>query len=406
MKLLWPVGLILLLSGCTGYRAELMRGRAPTPAVAPPGAPVSDGESTGGNDERPVSQPALDPAAEPAAKPGFDKRIPRLGGGVPYIVYYGSWSDEKIERAMSARLVIGDFDTGSATREQVQRLRRGVNGLEGTSDDVTVIAYLSPMQERDRGDGPQVGNAQGPRQIRGDQLGEPSGGYASYYVDALTQDGSRVKSRAPDGKPDRTDSDTGFRINPADPAWRELLAATARELLIDQGADGLFLDVLDAAQPSGAYSALIPAASETVRWLSESFPSKYLIANRGFYLFESDPEIWYSRYNVRPYVSAVMFENHYTEWDYDQRAGVWSPWAGYFKQTARLQAESEKADGFQVLVLDYVNPAQVDCAELVERQREAVEREGGGSWMNLVAVIDLNTVGFPGCRSGANKASY
>lgn len=397
MKYLLPICLMLLVSGCGTYRTELMRGRAAAPAAE--GAAV--GEVTGGTDDRPVSGPGPEPVLQPTTDPGFSKRIPRLGGDASYIVYYGRWSDEKVEQAMAARLVIGDFDRASATREQVQRLRAGRDGIAGSSDDVTVIAYIMPTQERDKGDGALVGDAQGPLQISGEKLGERSAGYASYYVDALTQDGSRVKSRLPDGKPDRTYTGTSFRVNPADPVWREKLAAASRELLIEQGADGLFLDVLDSALPSGPYSALIPATSETVRWLAESFPNKYLVANRGFFLFESDPDVWYSQHNVRRYISAVMFENHYTEWDYDQSAGIWSKWAGYAEETAKLVAESEKEDGFQILVLDYLNPEQSDCEELAEKQREAVARDGGGRWMNLLAPIDLDSVGFSGCARGS-----
>jgi hypothetical protein len=404
------IGISVLGLGCSNGRSSLNRLARPTPSPVPvPSASVAaenpvvmpDSEVSPAVSPS-VSTPSETPSPEPV---GFDKRIPNLSGDARYLTYYGDWDDAKVEEAWDRRLVIGEFSKEASTAALVQKLRWGRDGIAGTEDDVTVIAYISILQERDRGEGAKLGNGEGPMQI--DQARGVTGhasGYASYYVDAVTQTngGRRTIDKSPDGEPDRVDNRTGFRVNPADVSWREEIRAYAKELLDEQGADGLFLDVLDAARPGGDYAALIPATFETVRWLHETFPRKYLIANRGFFLFESNPESELAQYNIRSYISAVMFENHYTEWSSHAERGSWSPWAGYAEETAKLVAESEKSDGFQVLVLDYVNPAQDDCQELVDRQRAAVAKDGQGKWMNFLASIDLESFGFENCKAKAS----
>jgi endo-alpha-1,4-polygalactosaminidase (GH114 family) len=325
------------------------------------------------------------------------RKIPNLGPNAKFITYYGPLTDEMIAATQGTQLAIIKInEENGTTREQIQQIQKGRDGVRGTKDDVTVIAYLTIGEHDLSGGQPLTGDGSGPTQFdaTGKIVGKAKNGVASFYVDAC--DGDKFKT---DGRPDKNPGWESYIVNPVDPAWRKLLKTEADTLLNTYGADGLFLDTLDTAQQSnckdgGGYAGLLQGMSDTVKWLYESYPTKYMIANRGFFLLKD------GTFNIRPYISALMTENHFTEWK-NNRA-VKSPY-NYSSESALMNAQSTQADGFQVLVLDYINEDQDDCSKLVKWQSDQVQAAGQGRWMNFLSAsrndqIDLESFSTPVCR--------
>lgn len=327
------------------------------------------------------------------------RKIPNLGPGVKYLTYYGVWGEAEITAAHDTRLVITMLTQEYVpSKDIVGRIQAGRDGKRGTSDDVSVIAYLSIGEDAVDGK-PTEGDKSGPTRFdaTGKIVGKVNGGVASYYVDACRKD-----SFNPDGKPDLNGDWGSFFVNPGDPAWRQVLKTKADELINVYGADGLFLDTLDTAtqdkcENGGGYAGIIQGARDTIKWLYDTYSTKYLIANRGFALLES-------AYNIRPYISALMTENHFTEWEGKKENGKAIKSKYYLNKdydaiTALINSESQKPDGFQVLILDYMSETQSDCSAMVKWQTAQAQMSGNGRWMNfLTPSIDLDSVGFVACK--------
>jgi hypothetical protein len=355
------------------------------------------------------------------------RKIANLGPHSKYLAYYGTWNEAAVAAAHQVRLVITKLDGETLpSPDVVQRIQAGRDGFKGTRDDVVVIAYLT-IGEHDVNHQPIVGNGQGPTRFdkKGNIAGLENKGIASFYLDACTPVPGADPKREADGKPDENGIWGSYFVNPADPEWRKILKAEADRLLVTLGADGLFLDTLDSAEQgkSACYPGLIAGMTDTIKWLYELYTTKYLVANRGFFLLENGP------HNMRPYISAIMAENQYVEWEYEQKFAFRTPYSWEYA-TKLMNEQSQKADGFQVLILDYVNPFQkprlrgkpdpaigddkawakwidgdpdpVDvksCAELVAWQAARVAADGQGKWMNFMTPsIDLDSTGFQGCQ--------
>jgi TM1410 hypothetical-related protein. len=78
--------------------------------------------------------------------------------------------------------------------------------------------------------------------------------------------------------------------------------------LVTKGCDGLFLDTIDTASPWSPwpYRWMVVQMSDLVGWLRQTYPDKYLIANRGLFYFDPGLTTAYE-HSIRPYIDADMF---------------------------------------------------------------------------------------------------
>lgn len=253
-----------------------------------------------------------------------------------YLVYYGSWNQEKLFRAKDFDLVI--LEPSNITAAQISELKKGHDGIKGTDDDVIVIGYISIGEDHI---GNRTGDGRGPcyYDYSTSQIVYTNNGYASWYLDDADRN----------NLPDQNSIWGSYYVNVGDSLWRDFLKnnpAGIDNTLVIKGCDGLFLDTIDSASPYSTwpYRWMVVQMSELVGWIRQTYPDKYLIANRGLFYFDPDLPTAYQN-SIRPYIDADMFESYYEEYD---RQG----WA------QKVNNEANKPDGFKVIALDYIDPAQ------------------------------------------------
>ena len=310
--------------------------------------------------------------------------VPGLTTATPYLIYYGSWTDaDAVFARDNYKLVILHPSVSNVTPAQIATIQAGPDLTVSTDDDVPVLAYIS-VGEDDRPGAPFAGDGSGPRvdprasssdPLAGiAPLGDPSPGgtgFASYYLD----DGviGDPNSTAKDGQPDRNQTFGGYYTNPGDPAWFAILkgktkAGTGRagfdELLTSvtgngYNCDGLFLDTLDTPAPNsfGAtqFEWTTPAYQALVAQISAAYPAKLLLGNRGLFFY--NPNLKNYEFTLRPYLDLVLFESYYTD-----SSGSGSPSIFFddnkFNFAPKLNAESQRPDGFTILSLGYTTPGE------------------------------------------------
>ena len=302
----------------------------------------------------------------PAATCAGSKLQLTIGNHSDYLCYYGPWNDETIFRAMDFSLVI--LETSNVTAAQVDRLKRGHDGIAGTSDDVTVIGYLSVGEDHL---GSRPGNGRGPCYYRYDsaKVVYEDKGYASWYVDDADRN----------GVPDVDPVWKSAYVNAGDSLWWSFLKSNpngADTILSAKGCDGLFLDLLDAATPWAPwpYRWTVTGMSNLVAWLRSTYPDKLLIGNRGLFYFDPATPVAYSQ-TIRPYVDAIMFESYWLE-------SSRTAWA------QKLNTEASKSDGFKVIALDYFAPT--DTSSLRAQMQEVV----ANGWTDYVSSVALDAIRY------------
>jgi len=314
-----------------------------------------------------------------------------------YLIYYGNWTDEQAVFARDHyRMVILHPSVSNVTPAQIATIQSGPDRTVDTEDDVPVLAYIS-VGEDDRPGGPFAGDGTGPRvdprNTDSDPLagivplGDPSPGgtgFASYYLDdGVLPD---PNSTAGDGKPDRNRNFGGYYVNAGDPAWLEVLktmtkSATGRagleELLTSTTGngyhcDGLLLDTLDTPAPNSygvtQYEWTTPGLRSLVADISAAFPDKIMLGNRGLFFF--NPNLKHYEFTLRPYLNLLLYESYYT----DSSASA-APTAFFgdnrYNFAPKINAESQRADGFTVLSLGYTTPgepADLSAEDFLESQ--------------------------------------
>ena len=314
-----------------------------------------------------------------------------------YLIYYGNWTDEQAVFARDHyRMVILHPSVSNVTPAQIATIQSGPDRTVDTEDDVPVLAYIS-VGEDDRPGGPFAGDGTGPRvdprNTDSDPLagivplGDPSPGgtgFASYYLDdGVLPD---PNSTAGDGKPDRNRNFGGYYVNAGDPAWLEVLktmtkSATGRagleELLTSTTGngyhcDGLLLDTLDTPAPNSygvtQYEWTTPGLRSLVADISAAFPDKIMLGNRGLFFF--NPNLKHYEFTLRPYLNLLLYESYYT----DSSASA-APTAFFgdnrYNFAPKINAESQRTDGFTVLSLGYTTPgepADLSAEDFLESQ--------------------------------------
>jgi fibronectin type III domain protein len=313
--------------------------------------------------------------------------------------YYGAWDTTKINEAKDYKIVILHTYTNPITPAQIDEIKRGTDGLSGTSDDVLVFGYVS-VGEDDRAT-PATGDATGPRvdprpsgasdplsyiEDNNAWLGDasPGGtGYASYYLDDA--DG--------DGQPDTNSVWSSYYVNAGDPAWYTFLKNAQKTFdtvsgfdeLLTSGVgagydlDGVFLDTVDTAAPNSwgtPYEWTSPGMQSLVEQISTDYPGKYICANRGLFFFSPDLKTY--AYTIRTHINMDLWESYYTD---SSDLNTITPFFDDNKHNfaPKVNAEADRADGFTMLVLGYDQPASL--ADAVKEQ-EIVETIDTQGWLN------------------------
>ena len=316
------------------------------------------------------------------AASGQRVRLAGVNAGYSYLAYYGNWMEDQVSFARDHyRLVIIHPSVSNISPGQIAAIQAGPDRTRGTEDDVLVLGYLS-VGEDDRPGAPFVGDGLGPRvdprssdtgTLRNiDVNGRPSPGglqYASYYLDDGLLSGGR--SSAHDGVPDRNAAFGGYYVNAGDPGWQAVLRSSTKatagkagilELLTrtvgaGYGCDGLLLDTLDVAAPNSygvtRYEWTAPGLSALLHATAADFPGKIMMGNRG--LFFHDPNLEHYHFSIRAALDAVLFEGYYTD---SNSVGLPSPFFLSNKSylAPKLNAESQRPDGFAIFSLDYYPP--------------------------------------------------
>jgi len=301
-----------------------------------------------------------------------------------YLVYYGGWNATKILQAQYFDLVILDIRSG-VTPAQISDMRNGLDDLAGTGDDVIVVSYLSIGEDDD---GKHAGDGRGPVywNVQSMSLIYQNRGVASWYVDDVDQN----------GEPDQNGVWGSFYVNAGDLFWQEFVRTKdhgAEDIIQQWKCDGLFLDTIDTASPWTAYSWTVAGMADCVARLREWFPQAIIVGNRGLFYFDPAQTESYA-HNIRPHVNAIMFESYYTEWNWNTGSSAVSP---YFSDNKNywaplLNIEAQKSDGFTVLCLDYLNPAQNDYNDLLANQmHEAINTQG---WTDAISSILLDEIRY------------
>ncbi|MEI6875386.1 MAG: hypothetical protein WCL50_09695, partial [Spirochaetota bacterium] len=246
----------------------------------------------------------------------------------------------------------------------------------------------------------------------GSGLPSPKGlGFASYYLDDV----------ATDGMPDFNPAWGAAFVNAGDPLWFETLDSERSDIdgqfgmeqLLTTGkgrsgsaeglgADGLFLDTIDTCAPNswtGAGSSVqsdfewtAPGFSDFIRRLRGKYPDAILVQNRGLFFLNKDCAQF--AFTTRPWIDFLLFESYRL----DSTIEV-SPYFGdnRFNYLPKLSAEASRADGFQILSLEYYRddaavPKIVDAATRVEALRESISVAGFRSYLADRDLAEANTL--------------
>lgn len=275
-----------------------------------------------------------------------------------YAAYYGAWQDAQVRLARDFDLVAfhpGD-ELENITKAQVQAVRRpDADGVGKTR----MCAYItigeddSPLAPPNASD-----DRHGPVRWENGKLFYTEKGYPARYVD----------DKDKNGKPDENGEWHSRYCYIGDPVWQNMLLARMHQIDETVGpVDGFFLDTVDTVSEP-AYSYMQGPMLDFLAKVRAAFPRAYLISNRGMCLIEYDAA------RFRRAINAVMFENLVTEWDDEHKAGIVSPDladnAAYLKKIVGPQVR--RADGFDLLVLDYADPAQLEYPYLMHLQREVL----------------------------------
>ncbi len=292
-------------------------------------------------------------------------RLP-IDSGSDVLFYYGYWNDDVLFKAMDFKVAV--VLPYTITPAQVLKLRKGHDGLLGTNDDVIVLGYLS-LGEDNQGNDP--GNGMGPcyYDYAGSKIVYENKGYASWYVD----------DRDMDGKPDDNPNWNSYYVNGGDTLWWQYLktySSGADDIIVTEGCDGLFLDTIDDAEPysSWPYRWTTIGMSDLIHWLYQTYPNKYLVANRGLFYFDSTNSAAYP-YTIRPYISGDLFESYYLE----PNRSIWA---------AKLNHEAQKSDGFKIMALDYFDPSQT--ATIDQQMKEVFSY----NWADYISSKYLDSIRY------------
>jgi peptidoglycan/xylan/chitin deacetylase (PgdA/CDA1 family) len=144
-------------------------------------------------------------------------------------------------------------------------------------------------------------------------------------------------------------------VDLTDTRWIDYFVTQLAPAALDRGFDGLFLDTLDAIElvtpnNSARISALRAGLVTLIRRLHTAFPTKHIVVNRGFTLFDE----------IRDSIDGVLAESLFETHDFASNTSR----AVSAEETSSLlsQLQRIRAAGRQVYVLDYTDPTDATRA--------------------------------------------
>lgn len=336
-----------------------------------------------------------------------------LNGMKYYLVYYGSWDSGIVDKLNRYDLVILNINRGPALGEQagiIDNIQAGLDGVNGTGDDVVVLAYIS-LGEDERTYGfkePIAGDGRGPcfYDLKTNQIIYENRGIASYYMDEWNVKGPHSGEPVEhDGIPDRHGTWGACYVNAGDPAWQEHLIGVGRmtmpyscDVIINKvGYDGFFLDTPEVAGPYEGFGWTAKGMYDLVKLIDQTYPDKILLLNRGVFFFVPHYHYQY-QWCPRKYVDIVLYESYYLDSDYGEGDFHYSPYYGenrYFIGP-KFNAELGRSDSFcQIVNIDYAaDPEhfpQLQPEVYADVIGKAIVEQGRMEFITNKLVTSLNT---------------
>lgn len=320
-----------------------------------------------------------------AAKPQHPKWPPK-----DYAICYGAWTPEMVQRAHQYDLVVvhpGD-DFANLTPQLVSQLKNGKDGQAGTADDVMVLGYVTIGEDDQVPAGPPRPGA-GPTAYINKTWRQEKQNYPTRYLDQQAyvfekngerrygENGKPLTTAGQDGVPDENGVWGSYYVDAGDAQWQSTVLAKMGRLQNELHVDGFFLDTLDTASPWGNYSFSQGHMAGLLKAIRKAYPDRFILANRGMFLLESDTQAYVSS------MDGLLYESLYCIWDWGAKRGVVSPWAvgdvGYLKDPV-LPAAAKY--GFHMFYINYLDPSQDDFYPLMHSIEDLVGRKGISNYVS------------------------
>jgi endo-alpha-1,4-polygalactosaminidase (GH114 family) len=302
-----------------------------------------------------------------------------------HITHYGGWNQSAIASFQRFDLVVlqaGNFDPAQDEIRAIAELK---------SKGTKVLLYLSIGEDASTYNHgkPATGDGRGPVHWNKAtaSLVFSNKGIASYYLDEWNAQGPGDSvNQIPDGIPDRQGDWGSCLVHAGDSEWQSLILKESARLM-GLGADGLFLDTPETANPWSGYGWTSEGMYHLIRKIREAHPSSYLILNRGLFFFDPDYALQY-RWSPRALLNGVLFESYYTGSNYTLEQGGNGQWRAspYFASNKaisapRLNAEMNRPDSRgTVFHIDYFanpNDVQKDFPDVFQKiQLETILEQG------------------------------
>lgn len=201
------------------------------------------------------------------------------------------------------------------------------------------FAILSPYGQTDM----QEGHSMGKKFFAYISAGEVARG-AQYYQQAVAA-----------GIPFLTENPNwaSMVVDLTSPLWAPFVVQQLAEPAADKGYDGFFLDTMDSyyLTPSGQWAAQETGLIHMVQELKRAYPSKQIIINRGFPVFNS----------LKNVVDGMLVEGLYWSYPGEAQSASGTSWL-------RGQLEQVQAANTPVYIVDYMADASADSAAQVANQ--------------------------------------
>ena len=320
-----------------------------------------------------------------AAKPQHPKWPPK-----DYAICYGAWTPEMVQRAHQYDLVVvhpGD-DFANLTPQLVSQLKNGKDGQAGTADDVMVLGYVTIGEDDQVPAGPPRPGA-GPTAYINKTWRQEKQNYPTRYLDQQAyvfekngerrygENGKPLTTAGQDGVPDENGVWGSYYVDAGDAQWQSTVLAKMGRLQNELHVDGFFLDTLDTASPWGNYSFSQGHMAGLLKAIRKAYPDRFILANRGMFLLESDTQAYVSS------MDGLLYESLYCIWDWGAKRGVVSPWAvgdvGYLKDPV-LPAAAKY--GFHMFYINYLDPSQDDFYPLMHSIEDLVGHKGISNYVS------------------------
>ncbi|HIO91410.1 MAG TPA: hypothetical protein EYG68_01015, partial [Leucothrix mucor] len=311
-------------------------------------------------------------------------RLLNIDSSSKYLIYYGSdFSQHNIDLMKTFDVVVLHPGSNNLTPAVVKELQDS-----GVS---YVLGYISIGEDTPKnGELPILHQGKGPiyKDEATQEISYKNQGIASFYVDSIYHPDSN--SYEHDGVPDTNGIFGGYYIYPnSDWHWviNEMRIGGSAGIFIQRqysaglkqiagqrdpdnlssktanfGFDGFFLDTIDTAGPytgEGWYPWAAEAMQKTVKFISDTYPNKTILANRGSFFFHaglhnSTYDVKPIDFSISPYINAMLFESYMLDSDINH-AGI-SPFFldNHKSVMPKLMSEANRPDGFTVTGMDYM----------------------------------------------------